>query len=100
MAYDDTPAPERIADDTIAALDAALLAYVRDGVRTSALRLALARLSSEAREKSLRPEKLLVLLKERWAAVIQPRHAFGSSAYETMLRQLVTLCIDEYYGER
>ncbi|MEP6690286.1 MAG: hypothetical protein ABJD07_03965 [Gemmatimonadaceae bacterium] len=100
MAHDQTPTPPPIDAGTIAAVRSALLAYARDPTHTEQLRSTLGDLATEARAKSVRPEKLLVLLKEMWGSIAEVRQARDGAPFEHMLRQLITMCIDVYYGDR
>ena len=59
----------------------------------------LMRVAREAREKSIRPEELLVMFKQLWISLsdsIRPRTA---DQFERIRQDLVTTCIKAYYAE-
>ncbi|HJU68653.1 MAG TPA: hypothetical protein VJ650_10455 [Gemmatimonadaceae bacterium] len=63
-----------------------------------ALRTALRAVAAEARERSLRPEELIVILKQ---VMDEPRASRSSSSEERNLREwIVTTCIQAYFEDR
>ena len=99
MAYDSSrPPPSRLDDDTLDELRAALRQYLADNSSPSVLRSALLRMSSEAREKAILPEHLLIVLKDVWNALPEVRAMPDATRQIRMLQRVVTLCIKEYYS--
>lgn len=98
MAFDSghTP-PSRLDDATVAAVRDALRLYLADDSDASALQRALLRMSTEAREKDMRAEHLLVLLKDTWNALPEVRAMTDTTEQIRMLQRVVTMCIKEYY---
>jgi hypothetical protein len=99
MAHDSshTP-PSRLDDETVAAVQAALRAYLAASPEPAALRVALVRMSAEARERDMRPEQLLVVLKDLWGALPEVRSMTSASEQVRLLQRVVTMCIKEYYS--
>jgi len=56
----------------------------------------LRKVGSEAKEKRLKPEELLVVFKQLWNTLSESGH---TDQYERVRQQLVTLCIQAYYAE-
>ena len=119
MAFDSTPPPRGELDP---ATTEAMRAAIASAVAVSAPRLPggtsptegdaalhamLRRVAHEARERSIPPERLLVLLKTMWrAALTEQRERSGEVATDRQrveqdrrLGEVVTLCIAEYYRE-
>jgi hypothetical protein len=69
-----------------------------DGPTPELARL-LRKVAAEAREKSLRPEELLVVFKQLWNSVGEPPRAKSVDQHERVRQTLVTLCIQAYYAE-
>ncbi len=100
MAYDSSqPPPSRVDDDTLDELRAALRQYLVDNSSPRVLRNALLRMSSEAREKSILPEHLLIVLKDVWNALPEVGAMPDAAQRIRMLQRVVTLCIKEYYSD-
>lgn len=99
MAHDSshTP-PSRLDDETVAAVRAALRAYVASSTDAVALRSALHRMSTEAREREVLPEQLLVVLKDVWGALPEVRAMPDAGDQVRLLQRVVTMCITEYYS--
>jgi hypothetical protein len=98
MAYDSshTP-PSRLDPDTVSAVRDALRAYLADSSEPSGLQRALLRMSTEAREKDILAEQLLVVLKDVWTGLPEVRGITDAGAQITLLQRVVTMCIKEYY---
>lgn len=98
MAFDSghTP-PGRLDDDTVAAVRDALRLYLADGSDPSALQRTLLHMSTEAREKQMRAEHLLVLLKDTWSTLPEVRSMTDTAEQVRLLQRVVTMCIKEYY---
>lgn len=98
MAFDCGPTPpSRLDDATVAAVRDALRLYLADDSDASALQQALLRISTEAREKEMRAEHLLVLLKDTWNALPEVRAMTDTTEQVRLLQRVVTMCIKEYY---
>jgi hypothetical protein len=78
----------------------ALTNYVStwDDERHALLRAALERLCTEAHERGLGPEKMLVTVKAIWAA-IPDRMRLDSDRTRVVFDRLLGHCLDAYYGE-
>ena len=99
MAHDSsyTP-PSRLHDETVAAVRAALRAYLANASDPAPLQSALMRMSAEARERAILPEHLLVTLKDLWGALPEVRSMTDSGEQVRLLQRVVTMCITEYYS--
>jgi hypothetical protein len=99
MAHDSShPPPSRLDDDTVAAVRAALRAYLSSSANPAELQGALMRMSVEARERAVLPEHLLVVLKDVWATLPEVRAMTDAGAQVRLLQRVVTMCIKEYYS--
>src|ERR1700716_1336604 len=99
MAHDSSPTPpSRLDDETVAAVRAALRAYLSSSANPAALQVALLRVSSEARERSILPEHLLVVLKDVWGTLPEVRAMTDAGEQVRLLQRVVTMCIKEYYS--
>jgi hypothetical protein len=99
MAYDSSQTPRsRLHDDTIEAVRAALRQYLSNTSSSTAIQLALVHMASEAREKSMLPEHLLIVLKDLWGALPEVRAMTDASEQTRLLQRVVTMCIREYYS--
>ena len=90
--------PSRLDDETVAAVRAALQAYLSKSPNPNAVRDALLRMSTEARERGMLPEQLLVALKEIWNALPEVRGMSDTGERIRLLQRVVTMCIKEYYS--
>jgi hypothetical protein len=99
MAHDSshTP-PSRLDDETVAAVRDALRTYLSRSPDPAALQRALVRMSAEARDRSIRPERLLVVLKDVWGTMPEVRAMTDSAEQVRLLQRVVTMCIKEYYS--
>lgn len=97
MAFDSshTP-PNRLNDATLELARNALSAYLRSS-DLHGLQSALTIMSSEAREKDVLPEQLLVTLKDLWGSLPEVRQIADQREKTQMLQRVVTICIKEYY---
>jgi phage tail protein X len=78
-------------------LRAALRKYLIDDTSPE-LRDVLARVASEANEKAILPEHLLIALKDMWAALPEVRAVPDTAHQVRLLQRVVTMCIKEYYS--
>jgi hypothetical protein len=99
MAHDSshTP-PSRLDDETVAAVRDALRTYLSRTPEPAVLQRALVRMSAEARDRSILPEQLLVVLKDVWGTLPEVRAMTDSGAQVRLLQRVVTMCIKEYYS--
>jgi hypothetical protein len=99
MAHDSshTP-PSRLDDETVAAVRDALRTYLARSVDSAALQRALVRMSTEARDRSILPEQLLVVLKDVWGTLPEVRAMTDTGEQVRLLQRVVTMCIKEYYS--
>jgi len=99
MAFDSSqPPPNRLDDESIAALRLALRNYLSDGTRAAPLRTALLTVARESRARSILAEQLLVTLKDVWSALPEVRAMHDSREQTALLQRVVTMCIKEYYS--
>ena len=82
---------------TIDTVREALREYLKSG-SSSALQHALVLVATEAREKSILPELLLIVLKDIWNALPEVRAMTDSPQQIRLLQRVVTMCIKEYYS--
>lgn len=97
MAFERTPSPP-LDPATVSELRATLAKSLENGDHGEQLKSLLARAATEARQKGIQAEQLLVSLKEIWYSL--PRLAANPSDEKQMrlLQQLIARCIQEYYG--
>jgi hypothetical protein len=99
MAHDSSPTPPAgLAEETTAAVRAALASYVRAPGSSTDLRAALNQMAEEARAKAILPEHLLVALKRIWNSLPEVRSVGDADEQTKILQRVVTMCIREYYG--
>jgi hypothetical protein len=99
MAYDSSQTPpSRLDDETVAAVRASLREYLLNEANASPLQAALLRMAAEARDKSILPEQLLVVLKDIWSLLPEVRGMTDNSQKIRLLQRVVTMCIKEYYS--
>lgn len=99
MAYDSSQTPpSRLDDATLEQLRAALGHYLIDDTSSHELRDVLLRMASEAHEKAILPEHLLIALKEVWNGLPQVRAMPDGAQQVRLLQRVVTMCIKVYYS--
>jgi len=54
--------------------------------------------TAEAHAKSILPEQLLIILKDVWYALPNVASMRDPAEQSRLLRQVVTICIKEYFG--
>lgn len=62
------------------------------------LALVLRQVVTEARNRQIRAEQLIVSLKHVWDSLPEARHAIDREAQTQVKQRLITLCIRVYYG--
>lgn len=100
MAHDTGPTPPNaVSEEHIEAVRRAIARYSSGAMNPPAeLRESLHALARDAREKSVPPEQLLVLLKSIWYELPAVRSALANAERTRVLQQLVTMCIKEYFA--
>ena len=58
----------------------------------------LARAATEAREKDIHAEQLLVIMKDLWYSLPDLRGAADSERQTELLQELISRCITQYYA--
>lgn len=101
MAHDSSPRPSAALDPaTLDAVRSAIVAYIdAPAGQAQTLRDALTAMAVEARDKSILPEQLLVILKDVWFALPTVRDTGHPQEQVQVLQRIVTMCIKEYYGD-
>jgi hypothetical protein len=64
------------------------------------VRRALRSLCDDAREHQVRVEQIVIAIKQGWSSLHSDHPRARSAGPDTMLNQVITICIDEYYAER
>jgi hemoglobin-like flavoprotein len=99
MASDSSQTPSsRLDDATLEALRAALSQYLIDDTSSNQLREVLMRVATEARERAILPEHVLIALKNVWSALPEVRNTPATTQQIRLLQRVVTMCIKEYYS--
>jgi hypothetical protein len=88
----------RLDGATVAAVQAALRAYLANAGEPALLQQALVAMAAEARVKSVLPEQLLVILKDIWSNLAEVRAMPDVGEQIRMQQRVVTMCIKEYYS--
>jgi hypothetical protein len=99
MAYDaGHTGSGRLDGETVAAVQAALRAYLANAADPGPLRRALVAMAAEARAKSVLPEQLLIVVKDIWSNLAEVRAMPDVREQINMQQRVVTMCITEYYS--
>jgi hypothetical protein len=101
MGHDSSPTPPgSLAAETTESLRGALVRYLRASPTgdSGGLRDALRAMASEARQKSILPEHVLVALKQIWFSLPEVHAMRESSEQARLLQRVVSMCIKEYFG--
>lgn len=99
MAYDSSPGPSALTEETIAAVRDALVRYIEAPTAGEQLGAALRRMAAEAHDRSMFPEQLLVVLKDIWYSLPNVRGMSEPADQVRLLQRVVTMCIKEYYAD-
>jgi hypothetical protein len=97
MAHDSSAGRPELSTEAVAELTSALRRYTANESDIAALQPALRLVASEARDRKVHAEQLLVLLKDVWFSLPTVR-ADSVDGQQQMLQRVVTLCIREYYS--
>lgn len=98
MAFDRTPSSAALEPSTLAQLRVALSHSVASGNHGDDLKALLKRAASEARDKGVQAEQLLVALKDVWYSLPNLSTQPGNEMQTRLLQQLIARCIQEYYA--
>jgi len=98
MAHDSSTPSSRLDDESLNTVRLALRGYLQDSRDPSALQASLLLVATEARARSIRPEQLLVVLKETWSSLPEVRAMNDAAEQVRLLQRVVTMCIKEYYN--
>lgn len=98
MAFDRTPSRPALEPNTVESLRNALATSVVQGNHVENLRELLCRAAADARSKGMQAEQLLVSLKEIWYSMPEVTNAPSASVENTLLQELISRCIQEYYA--
>jgi hypothetical protein len=98
MAHDSSPGPNALTEETIESVRVALVRYVNAPARGDELGDALRHMAAEARDRSMLPEQLLIVLKDIWHSLPSVRNMSDSADQIRLLQRVVTMCIKEYYA--
>jgi ActR/RegA family two-component response regulator len=99
MAHDPGPAPAILATQTIEAVRVAMVQYISAPSQSDDLRDALHRMAADAREKTVLPEQLLIVLKDVWYELPGVQAMSDTTEQVHLLQRVVTMCIREYYAD-
>jgi hypothetical protein len=99
MAFERTPhVSPRLGPETMQKLSDVMDRAVRRGDHSDELHDILCRAAGEARERGIRAEQLLVIMKDVWHSL--PALQQGDSERQTeLLQELISHCIQQYYDE-
>ena len=98
MAHDSSPGPAALEAETLNAVRMALITYVDAPSQPTPLQEALQRMSGEARDKTMLPEQLLIVLKDIWYTLPGVQAITDPNEQVRLLQRVVTICIKEYYA--
>ncbi len=88
-----------IDEDLLESLRAALRRRLRGYDEDGAVRSALQAMARVARERNVRAEHVVMMLKELWRSLPEVQRSRNSLEHARLLERLVTICIDAYYGD-
>lgn len=97
MAFERSPSTP-LDPSTISELRVALAQSVEAGDHSEQLKSLLARAATEARQKGIQAEQLLVSLKDIWYSLPDLASNPPDERQTRLLQQLIARCIQEYYG--
>jgi hypothetical protein len=97
MAFDRMPSP-RLEAQTLDALRSVMQRAVRKGDHGQELQDVLARTASEAHDKEIQAEQLLIIMKDLWYSLPDVRKAEDTDRQTELLQELISHCITQYYA--
>jgi len=90
----------QLSEGTMRELRAALTEQMKQpNGPTPELAKLLKKVGTEARQKEIRPEELLVIFKRLWNSLAESIPPQNAEQHERIRQNLVTLCIQAYYAE-
>jgi hypothetical protein len=101
MAHDSrfSPEPRPLSDETFEVLRTAVLGHFeRKSDPEPGLEHAVAAVVEEARERSMRPEELIIAFKALYATLPDPPTTAARAELLRLREQLITACIRAYFG--
>ena len=93
--------PEALSAEAREELRATLRQHVRSPMPDGELRLALRAACQDAHARHATPERVIIALKDVWHSLpeVQQLQHRDARARDAMVAHVVTLCIQEFYGE-
>jgi hypothetical protein len=85
--------------ETLQVLCAAISKHARSEAHDDELRHALGLLAQEAQSRRLRAEELIIALKGLWRSLPEVQQTTNRTEQNVLLGRLVSMCIEEYYGQ-
>jgi hypothetical protein len=55
--------------------------------------------AQEAHDRDIKPEQLIIILKQLWSSLAESLRPQNADQYELVRQRMVTLCIQAYYAE-
>ena len=98
MAFERTPTGPSLDPNVVSDLRTVLSRSVQSGNHGEDLKTVLARAATDARQKGIQAEQLLVALKDIWYSLPHLSTQPGNDVQTRLLQQLIARCIQEYYG--
>jgi hypothetical protein len=98
MAFESTPSSPSLDPDTLSALRCVFGQAIAHGSHPAELRELLCVTAREARQKEIPAERLLVVLKDTWHALLANSDSPAAANGPELLQELVSHCIREYYA--
>ena len=98
MAFDRSRGSQALDASTVNELRSALTSSLENGSHGEELKAVLARCATQAREKGILAEQLLLALKDIWYSLPQVSKQTGDEVQTRLLQQLIARCIQEYYA--
>jgi hypothetical protein len=98
MVHDSLSREPALEAETLAALDAVLRRHLAANGSIADVEPALRLVATEARQKQMRAEHLLVVLKDVWYSLPGVNHAQEGVTQDAALQRVVSCCIRAYYS--
>ena len=99
MAFDRTPSSPNLDPATVDQLRTTLARSIAHGNHQEELRGLLCSAATQARDRGIQAERLLIILKDIWYGLPQVANATSSDAENALLQELISRCIQQYYAE-
>jgi hypothetical protein len=98
MAFNRTPETPVLDPATVNELRDALARSIAIGSHDESLKDVLTRAATDARQKGMLAEQLLIALKDIWRGMPEIAGQSGDETQTRLLQQLIARCIHEYYA--